>query len=51
MAGAQPAMAMKSTLFCLTCVVADNFLDCFTNIKPEMAMIGTCNCYNMEVQW
>ena len=26
---AQPAMAMKSAPFCLTCVVADNVLECF----------------------
>ena len=36
---AQPAMAMKSALFCLTCVVADNVLECFAKVKAEIAMI------------
>ena len=36
---AQPAMAMKRALFCLTCVVADNVLECFAKVKAEIAMI------------
>ena len=34
--GAQPAMAMKSSL---TCVVADSVLECFAKVKAEIAMI------------
>ena len=36
---AQPAMAMKHALFCLTCVVADNVLECSVKVKAEIAMI------------
>ena len=32
-------MAMKSTPFCITGVVADNVLECFANLKAEIAMI------------
>ena len=28
-------MAMKSTLFFLACVVADNVLECFAEVKAE----------------
>ena len=37
--GAQLAMAIiKSALFCLTRVVADNVLECFAKVKAEIAM-------------
>ena len=32
-------MAMKRTLFCLTCVVADHSLECFVNVKAGISMI------------
>ena len=37
--GAQPAMAMKSALFILTCVVADSVLECVAKVKAEITMI------------
>ena len=49
--GAQPAMAMKSAPFCLTCVVADNVLECFAKGKAVIAMTGTCPLlYGSSVQ-
>ena len=37
--GALPEMAMKSALFCLTCVVADNVLECVAKVMAEITVI------------
>ena len=39
MTGAHAAMATKSALFSLTCVVADNILECFAEVKAEIVQI------------
>ena len=46
MTWAQPAMAMKSTPFCLTSVVPDNAMECFTKdlYKGKLATCNGC-CY------
>ena len=37
--GTQPAMAMKSVPFCLTCVVTDIVLEYSVEVKAEIVMI------------
>ena len=42
-------MAMKSASFCLACVVADNVLECFAEVKAEIVIIQRIGLCHMEL--